>query len=127
MKRLEAVRRGWPDIEAERTEEARRKAIEAGHEVLTMEAAGGLYGIDASAVRHAALRRPDDAVRFTLAVGERDLKLISKSWGDDYWCARVDAGYEDRLRALREVGGTCWIASAGGMWLLLGVGAKETS
>ena len=106
-------------IEADRTEAARKEAIENGHEVLTMDAAAALYGIDASSARHAALRHEEEAVRFTIAIGGRDLKLLSKSWADAYW--RTRDGYEDRLRALRESAMTCWMSWAGGMWLLLGV------
>ena len=105
-------------IEVDRIEAARKEAIENGHEALTMDAAAALYGIASSAARHAALRH-EEAVQFTIAIGGRDLKFLSKSWADAYW--RTRDGYEDRLRALREASMTCWIASAGGMWLLLGM------
>ena len=111
-------------IEADRLEAGRKEAIEHGHEGLTMEATAALYGRDASAVRHAALNHEAEAVRFTITTGGRDLKMIGKDWADAYWGGCGDT-YEHRLRALREESLTCWIPSYGGMWLLLGVAAKE--
>ena len=109
-------------IEAARIEAARDEAIQNDHEVMTITAAAYLYGCDDSNIRH-ALRRgdEDEAVRLNLVfggLGGRGTKFLGKRWADGRWRDGAPAGYEDRLRSLRERGLTFFWA---GMWLLLGV------